>query len=209
MKKIWRERSPRKYYNIFFFKGRQLINYWSVFLTFSPCLTPWITSLKLSMISQRPLASSLGHSEWPILIFLEEELVLLEPSCKWTLPLKFLAIFELACLVSGWRENNFWIFIVLDFFCWRCGIIGSVLWAIMFQCLQYWLPRVSDDVLAGRQGQQGAFRIRGVGGRMMNSSDKKKKPFACNLACFTWACLLWTLDLGKTYRNASWVSIGM
>lgn len=64
------------------------------------------------MVSQALSASEFGHSESPVLLFLREELVSLERSCKRT-SLTFLQRVELAGLVGGQRE------LLVDFHCSR------------------------------------------------------------------------------------------
>lgn len=56
-------------------------------------------------------ASEFGRSELPVLLFLREELVLLEPGWKQTSSLKFLLVFELAALVGGQKT------LLVDFHC--------------------------------------------------------------------------------------------
>jgi len=99
------------------------------------------------MISQVLSASEFGHSRvtrfcpsykknW-FLLFLQEELVLLEPSCKQTSSLKFLLIFELAVLVVGQRE------LLVDFHCfsfsllkrWEDGVCAVGCYALVFAVL--------------------------------------------------------------------------
>lgn len=90
------------------------------------------------MVSQALSASEFGHSESPVLLFLREELVSLEPSCKRTSSLKFLQIVELAGLVGGQRE------LLVDFHCSRFSLLKR--WEDRVcavgdyaPCLQYWL----------------------------------------------------------------------